>query len=204
MKHSVGCRDTSGARPPSRAPCIGAIHGAIRRNGYDNAADSRLHDAPTKGRAGRECVALDRSRGRASIRRVNGVLHDGPREIRRVRLRMTMSSSSTPGDAVVGVAPKLEVHRQGRLHRAVSVVLFDDHGRLLLQRRAGREVPLGRAMVEHVLWSSASGRVGRRGGSAPPPRRDGDRGVWADSGDRSFCTSPSSTAGWSSTSWIMC
>lgn len=40
------------------------------------------------------------------------------------------------GDAVVGVAPKLAAHRDGRLHRAVSVVLFDDRGRLLLQRRA--------------------------------------------------------------------
>lgn len=39
-------------------------------------------------------------------------------------------------DAVLGVAPKLEAHREGRLHRAVSVVLFDDYGRLLLQRRA--------------------------------------------------------------------
>ena len=58
---------------------------------------------------------------------------------------MTMSRASTADDDVVlvdqrdtavGVAPKLEVHRQGQLHRAVSVVLFDDRGRLLLQRRA--------------------------------------------------------------------
>ena len=41
-----------------------------------------------------------------------------------------------PNDSVVGVAPKLDAHRDGRLHRAVSVVLFDNHGRLLLQRRA--------------------------------------------------------------------
>lgn len=39
-------------------------------------------------------------------------------------------------DAEVGVAPKLAAHRDGRLHRAVSVVLFDDAGRVLLQRRA--------------------------------------------------------------------
>ena len=39
-------------------------------------------------------------------------------------------------DTVVGVAPKLDVHRRGRLHRAVSVVLFDELGQLLLQRRA--------------------------------------------------------------------
>jgi isopentenyl-diphosphate delta-isomerase len=59
---------------------------------------------------------------------------------------MTTSRASTADDevvlvdrrdTVVGVGPKLEVHRQGQLHRAVSVVLFDDQGRLLLQRRAG-------------------------------------------------------------------
>lgn len=41
-----------------------------------------------------------------------------------------------PRDHVVGVAPKLDAHREGRLHRAVSIVLFDECGRLLLQRRA--------------------------------------------------------------------
>ena len=40
------------------------------------------------------------------------------------------------GDRFLGVAPKLEAHREGRLHRAVSVVLFDDAGRVMLQRRA--------------------------------------------------------------------
>jgi isopentenyl-diphosphate delta-isomerase len=58
---------------------------------------------------------------------------------------MTMSRSSTADDHVVlvdqrdrmvGVAPKLDAHRRGQLHRAVSVVLFDDEGRVLLQRRA--------------------------------------------------------------------
>jgi isopentenyl-diphosphate delta-isomerase len=39
-------------------------------------------------------------------------------------------------DLAVGVAPKLEAHRTGQLHRAVSVLLFDDAGRVLLQRRA--------------------------------------------------------------------
>lgn len=36
----------------------------------------------------------------------------------------------------IGTAPKLEAHRSGALHRAVSVFLFDARGRLLLQRRA--------------------------------------------------------------------
>lgn len=39
-------------------------------------------------------------------------------------------------DDPIGVAPKLDVHRDGRLHRAVSVLLFDLRNRLLLQRRA--------------------------------------------------------------------
>ena len=51
-------------------------------------------------------------------------------------------------DSVVGVAPKLDAHREGRLHRAVSVVLFDDRGRLLLQRRAFAKYHSG------GLWSN--------------------------------------------------
>ena len=39
-------------------------------------------------------------------------------------------------DREIGTADKLTVHRDGRLHRAVSVFLFDDAGRWLLQRRA--------------------------------------------------------------------
>jgi isopentenyl-diphosphate delta-isomerase len=39
-------------------------------------------------------------------------------------------------DVALGTAPKLEVHRDGRLHRAVSVLLFDDEGRVLLQQRS--------------------------------------------------------------------
>ena len=41
-----------------------------------------------------------------------------------------------PDDREIGTADKLEVHRDGRLHRAVSVFLFDGEGRWLLQRRA--------------------------------------------------------------------
>jgi len=39
-------------------------------------------------------------------------------------------------DAEVGTAEKLSVHRSGALHRAFSVFVFDESGRLLLQRRA--------------------------------------------------------------------
>lgn len=36
----------------------------------------------------------------------------------------------------VGTGGKLAVHQQGLLHRAFSIFLFDDEGRVLLQRRA--------------------------------------------------------------------
>ena len=41
----------------------------------------------------------------------------------------------TPDDREVGLAGKLEAHRQGLLHRALSVVLRDSRGRTLLQKR---------------------------------------------------------------------
>ena len=56
----------------------------------------------------------------------------------------------TPGDTALGVAPKLAAHREGCLHRAVSVVLFDDGGRLLLQRRADEKYHSG------GLWSNTA------------------------------------------------
>ena len=52
-------------------------------------------------------------------------------------------------DASIGVASKLEVHRDGRLHRAVSVVLFDGQGRVMLQRRADGKYHSG------GLWSNS-------------------------------------------------
>jgi isopentenyl-diphosphate delta-isomerase len=39
-------------------------------------------------------------------------------------------------DRELGSAEKLVAHRTGKLHRAVSVFVFDDAGNLLLQRRA--------------------------------------------------------------------
>lgn len=38
-------------------------------------------------------------------------------------------------DRELGTAPKLAAHREGRLHRALSVMLADPDGRLLLQKR---------------------------------------------------------------------
>jgi isopentenyl-diphosphate Delta-isomerase len=39
-------------------------------------------------------------------------------------------------DRELGRMDKLEAHRQGLLHRAISVFIFNDRGELLLQRRA--------------------------------------------------------------------
>lgn len=38
-------------------------------------------------------------------------------------------------DSEIGIAPKLEAHRRGLLHRAISVILRHPDGRLLLQLR---------------------------------------------------------------------
>ena len=39
-------------------------------------------------------------------------------------------------DREIGIADKLETHRRGALHRAISVIVWDSAGRLLLQKRA--------------------------------------------------------------------
>jgi isopentenyl-diphosphate delta-isomerase len=39
-------------------------------------------------------------------------------------------------DEAIGVMDKMEVHRQGLLHRAFSVFIFDSKGRMLLQQRS--------------------------------------------------------------------
>lgn len=42
-------------------------------------------------------------------------------------------------DRVVGTMEKLEAHRKGVLHRAFSVILFNDEGKLLLQKRSSNK-----------------------------------------------------------------
>lgn len=42
-------------------------------------------------------------------------------------------------DEVLGTMEKLEAHHKGALHRAFSVFLFDDEGRLLMQQRAANK-----------------------------------------------------------------
>ncbi len=51
-------------------------------------------------------------------------------------------------DEVLGTAGKLQAHWQGRLHRALSVFVFDKGGRLLLQQRASDKYHSG------GLWSN--------------------------------------------------
>src|SRR6476469_2073436 len=42
-------------------------------------------------------------------------------------------------DEPQGTMGKLEVHQKGLLHRAFSVFIFDDFGRMLLQQRAAKK-----------------------------------------------------------------
>jgi len=57
-------------------------------------------------------------------------------------------------DAVIGRAPRSEVHARGLLHRAVSIFVFSSQGRLLVQKRSATkdEFP-------HCYTSSASGHL---------------------------------------------
>jgi isopentenyl-diphosphate Delta-isomerase len=51
-------------------------------------------------------------------------------------------------DRELGVGEKLQTHREGALHRAFSVFVFDSAGRLLLQKRAREKYHSG------GLWSN--------------------------------------------------
>ena len=77
-------------------------------------------------------------------------------------------------DRELGTADKLAVHRDGRLHRAVSVFLFDGAGRWLLQRRAdGKYHSPG-------LWSNTActhPRPGERPAEAALRRLEEEMGV---------------------------
>jgi isopentenyl-diphosphate delta-isomerase len=52
-------------------------------------------------------------------------------------------------DQQVGIMEKLEAHKQGLLHRAFSVFIFNDEGEMLLQRRAAGKYH------SSLLWSNA-------------------------------------------------
>jgi isopentenyl-diphosphate delta-isomerase len=42
-------------------------------------------------------------------------------------------------DNAIGTMEKLEAHHRGVLHRAFSVLLFNDEGKILMQKRSGRK-----------------------------------------------------------------
>lgn len=46
-------------------------------------------------------------------------------------------------DIQIGTVPKLDAHRNGLRHRAVSVIIGDQHGRILLHRRAAEKYHSG-------------------------------------------------------------
>ena len=52
-------------------------------------------------------------------------------------------------DREIGAGEKLQVHRQGVLHRALSVIVWDKTGRLLLQKRHPSKYHSG------GLWTNA-------------------------------------------------
>jgi len=49
----------------------------------------------------------------------------------------------------VGTCDKILAHREGLLHRAISIMLFDDQGKILLQRRNDKKYHSG------GLWANA-------------------------------------------------
>ena len=52
-------------------------------------------------------------------------------------------------DEPIGVMDKMEAHRKGLLHRAISVFIFDSEGRMLLQQRSKEKYHGG------LLWTNA-------------------------------------------------
>lgn len=54
-----------------------------------------------------------------------------------------------PYDREIGVEEKMKTHRDGKLHRAFSVFIFNDKGEMLLQKRASNKYHSG------GLWTNA-------------------------------------------------
>src|SRR5690349_7536217 len=56
------------------------------------------------------------------------------------QLRCIMEEESVvlvdESDGELGTMGKMQAHLEGRLHRAISIFLFNDHGQMLLQQRA--------------------------------------------------------------------
>jgi uncharacterized protein len=105
--------------------------------------------------------------------------HQG--QVRREELRMAGSADNDPvilvdaDDVELGTAAKLDAHKRGLRHRAISVLVRNSAGDFLLQRRNPGEVSFRRAVDERLLQPSAAGRAhgGRR--AAPAVRGNGVR-----------------------------
>ena len=80
-----------------------------------------------------------------------------------------------------GTAGKTAVHQAGLLHRAFSIFIVDERGRMLLQQRSREEISLRRAVGEFVLRPSASRRAHRH-----RPRTGGSTRSSASRSDLSF------------------
>lgn len=77
-------------------------------------------------------------------------------------------------DVETGVAPKLAAHQAGQRHRAISVLIADSQGRMLLQRRAMGKYHSG------GLWTNACcshPRVGETAAAAASRRLMEEMGV---------------------------
>ena len=57
-------------------------------------------------------------------------------------------------DEQLGTMEKMQAHREGKLHRAFSVFIFNNKGEMLLQQRAFNKYHSGRFMDECLLQSS--------------------------------------------------
>lgn len=80
-------------------------------------------------------------------------------------------------DQAIGTMEKHEAHRQGRLHRAFSIFLFDAEGRILLQQRASNKYHSA------ALWTNTCcghPRPGERLATAAKRRLHEEMGLMAD------------------------
>jgi isopentenyl-diphosphate delta-isomerase len=93
-----------------------------------------------------------------------------------------------PADRETGTLEKLEAHQKGLLHRAVSVILFNSQGEMLLQKRAdGKYHSAG-------LWTNACCSHPRPGESPPAAARRRLKEEMGLSADLAFAFSFSYTA----------
>ena len=105
-------------------------------------------------------------------------------------------------DGEIGTAPKLDAHRQGRLHRALSVIVRDPQGRILLQKRHAAKYHSG------GLWTNTCCSHPRpdepvAAAATRRLREEMGFGCAAAAADRPSPIVPRSATAWSSTSWCM-